>query len=1045
MDMVNQTRQKELALIRQYKLVNAGNSLAFQGLPKLMPLATFGVYVLCGHELNPGLVFSSLAVIDLVQGPINMLSQAVQSFVQIRVSIDRIQRILLAKELQEFSPRHPRDPAMPAYVWSVGEDDIGEKDLPLERSISVDSTNSRAVVTNQIITPVKIISAAFCWGTSLERQISGAESILSRSTPSLTVDSLELPAGKLTLVIGAVGAGKSTLVAALLNEIQLASGQVHICGKVGYCAQTPWIMHGNVVDNILLGEELDDARFAEITRACALSADFKELRDGAETMIGDRGVNLSGGQKARVGLARAAYRYPSTSIYILDDPLAAVDVHVAAHLMEECLGSEHGILKESTRILVTHQLQYIDKADFVVVIRDGIVVAARAPMEFTADQMQALGCQVSEAPLVREVPVEVMEDQPALQNPEGVKGKGKGKSKEDCQVGDEEPLQAPPTFQRQRTTEVEDQQIGHITLRVWCTYAKATGGLTAIAFLVSYLATNMLQLGSALWLAYWSGLSQATTAQTVSNLLIYGALSSGLVLLISLRQVLFCRTSVKVSQEKHQEALWAVLRSPMSWFDRNPTGRILNRFGSDMQKVDMDLQGSSSDFVDSVVSSMFSLGLMISKVPLLLIMVAPMGYVFNLIQRSFRTTMREVQRLISASKSPMFQALDEAIAGITTMRAFRCQQHFISLFWRKVGLATRLEFSMMGLNQWLNLRLKGISVIPAAGLALFLVLEVHVDWLNHGLAISGALAGLTLRYALQLASDVAGVLQQLTSLELSLIALERVTAYTHLELEDSLVLENGNLTEAGDALWPSSGEIEFQEVSMRYRADLPEVLRSVSFTVKGGTSLGVIGRTGAGKSSLLQCLFRICPLAGGSVLVDGVDIENLGLHTLRKRLAIIPQDPVGFTGTLRFNLDPFEEISTDAIWAGLEKVQLAGFVRSQTAGLNHLLAAGGENLSVGQRQLLCAARAFLRGSRILALDEATASVDFKTDALIQEVLCNEVAKNKMTTLTIAHRIATIINNDNVLILDHGRVVEFGPPQKLGADPSSIFSTFLPES
>jgi len=545
-----------------------------------------------------------------------------------------------------------------------------------------------------------------------------------------------------------------------------------------------------------------------------------------------------------------------------------------------------------------------------------------------------------------------------------------------------------------------------------------------------------ISLGALTVAPQWSVMLAQDEKSSFYYLIIYALLSSTTFMVLFCRMLIFRATSLKVSRSLHEDALWAVIRSPMSWLDTTPTGRTVNRFSQDQQKLDLEMQGTISAFADNIVTLSISLIVISIYVPVLLLLALPLLYYYNAIQKKFRLTARELQRLASVNKSPIFQGLDQAIAGISSLRAYEIQEPLAQENAHKVETAVRMIFNIMCCNRWLSIRLRTLGTAPVALVTLLLLLHNNVPLLARlslGMAVQGGAVGLVLRYSLQLTTNMEGLLQSLTNTELCLVALERLSTLSEVSPEPVL-LQDGD--EARHESWPGSGQVRFESVTMRYREDLPTVLNSISFTVPGGTSVGVVGRTGAGKSSLLQALFRMCPLDAGRITIDGADISDMGLHTLRRRLAIIPQDPVGFTGTLRFNMDPFGERSDDEIMEQLRNVQLTDFASEE--GLRHHLTSGGDNLSVGQRQLVCAARAFLRGCRILVLDEATASVDFRTDALIQDVLRNEVTTNQLTTITIAHRIKTIMGSDNVLVMDRGAAAEFGPPAALAADPSTRF-------
>jgi ABC-type multidrug transport system fused ATPase/permease subunit len=412
-DLVGQKRDDEMDKIRRFKIFDVINGLVWQGFPTILPLITFGIFVAAGGRLDPGLVFSSLAYLDMIRVPMNLFPQALQILVQVKVGMDRIEGLLLADEVKQSTPaegaqiRRGMQAAHPLYVRGPAE--------VVEELVGESTTMASALQTSGPV--VSLSGCKFRWTKATSEETNQTPStrsclswwhrrgqgVVSTNAPCqgepnsdellahLSADLLDVPRGKLVIIVGAVGAGKSTLVAGLLNEAPIVTGRVEIQGPVAYCSQVPWILHGTVKENILFGMPFDARRFDEVISKCALEADFKELRDGAETVIGERGINLSGGQKARIGLARAAYTYPSSQLYILDDPLSAVDMHVAKHLMEECIGSTKGLLRHSTRVLVTHQLQYLHAADLVVVVRAGVVAASRPPADFSETELKAFG------------------------------------------------------------------------------------------------------------------------------------------------------------------------------------------------------------------------------------------------------------------------------------------------------------------------------------------------------------------------------------------------------------------------------------------------------------------------------------------------------------------------------------------------------------------------------------------------------------------------------------------------------------------------------
>lgn len=1037
--MVDAKRREEMKQLAYQKLLGVLNGFIWQGLPTLLPLATIGTYAAFGGALSPGIVFASLALLDMTTFPMKVFPESLQWLVQAKIGVDRIERLLLAEErvvlLPEESPPEGAREDTAAYVRSeampAGTPSVAIKSIALRWAVAGDTEEAADAAASGGI--------AAWWRRRASRAGSvglGAVDVEAPSVsvsmvsgaplpPTLSVAAMDIYRGKLVFVVGPVGCGKSTLLHGLLNEVPLVSGRIQISGSVAYCAQKPWILNETVRENILLGRAYNREKFNDVVAACALEPDMKQLQKGAATLIGERGVNVSGGQKARVSLARTAYA--GADLNLLDDPLAAVDPHVAAHLLERCIV---GYLAGTTRILVTHQLHFMDRADLVVVVCEGEALPPRPPADFTAEEREHLGGHLRSeaADDVDSAPDPTkLELKRALSGPAGFEEDRAAPGKPALRRAQSGPARGPerPVHRRHEDEEVEDRQVGAVKLRIWGTYARVMGPLAASALMFSYAASNSLQLAAMYWLAHWSA---STNDGTVVPLLVYALLSLGAVAMITCRSFLFRWTSLRVSATLHDGALWAVMRAPKSWLDTTPTGRIVNRFSQDLQKLDTELQGMCNIFIDSILKMAISVGLVLALIPSLLLVLLPLLYLYLKVQKIFRDSSRELRRLSSVSKSPIYQNLDQVIAGVATIRAFKKERDFI---WKNAELNSRnlaIDFANTGIGRWMGLRLRFLGMAFVLGVTLFVVI-----WSRN---LSAALVGLALRYALDLSSSMEGMIQTLTMTEQGLIALERLNSFSQLASEPELELPG----EVVDPSWPAAGEITFDGVWMRYRPDLPQRLKGVSFNIPGGSSAGVVGRTGSGKSTMLVALFRLCELESGAIRIDGVNTSTIGLHTLRRKLAIIPQEAIGFTGSLRFNLDPFSERNDEDIWAELEKVQLKTF--AETHGLDYHLTAGGENLSVGQRQLLCAARAFLQNTRILALDEATASVDFQTDTLIQQVLKDEVATRGLTTLTIAHRINTIMESDRVLVLDQGKVLEFGPTRKLAEDPSSTFYTFV---
>lgn len=1071
-DMIDVKRREEMKLLNNLKYWQTVLGLLFGGsATAIVQLATFSVYILFGGELTAGVVFSSLAIFDMLQVPMSLLPITVQYLAQTYVSVMRIEKLLRAPEVDDRVPEVSFIRARPTaksvakpilapvriqnaqFLWpKTGEDDSDEE-------FARPPAQSRRRCCERFRRRQQHAQHA---EALLESGDHLMNTIVPQRAPQLSIKTFQILHGKFVLVTGPVGAGKSTLLSAILGEVPQLLGSVELLGSVAYCSQIPWILQGTVQHNITFGETFDEERFSQVVEACCLTPDLRQLANGADTVIGERGINLSGGQKARIGLARAAYS--QASLYLLDDPLSAVDAHVAASLVSNCLGPK-GYLANKTRILVSHQTQFASEADTVLIMRNGEIVAAGPASEFSKEELQSAQVAdlsdrstdwtsdarhsklpeppgISRAITTQDPKQTSVELRRAISDPgeevEAVavqaleEAKDVEKTAEDDSQEDKAEDTTPVVQNVQETEErAEDMEEGHLSLRVWCTFMRAMG-CGAFWVIVLNLISTVGYLASALWLGHWPEV-QAKMG-TGDALAIYAVIAFGILFFTLGRILMFQWSSLALAISMHRKALWAVLRSPMSWLDTTPGGRIINRFSSDMSKIDLDLQGSMQNLLRAVCDLFASVIVAGAVLPIVFIIFVPVLFAYNWIQKVYRKAGREIQRLASKARSPIYQGVDEAIVGVTTIRAYDKQGYFMAQNERRVSRSLRLDFTQMGCQKWLGFRLKMLGSIVSTVVALLVVLHRYLGPL--GRAISGPAAGLALRYAQQLSNAMEGILNNLTMAEQCLVAVERLNTY--MEMEDEGSLESSD-SQPG---WLADGSVRFDNVVMRYREGTPLVLKGLSFEIPGGSSLGIVGRTGAGKSSLLQVLFRMCPLESGAVYLDGHDTSKMGLHTLRKSLAIIPQDPVGFTGTVRFNLDPFNQHTDDAIWRELEKVQLKNYFEGQEGQLQFLVAAGGENLSVGQRQLLCCARALIRGTRILVLDEATASVDFTTDSLIQEILRTEVKTKHLTTLTIAHRIQTVLGGDRVLVVADGQAAEFGPTEELRNNPQSMFYTFV---
>ncbi|KAG2430853.1 hypothetical protein HXX76_009827 [Chlamydomonas incerta] len=893
-------------------------------------------------------------------------------------------------------------------------------------------------------------------------------------------------------VCGATGSGKSTLLAALLGQLQPLQqqhaeegtgdgGGVQLRGSVAYCAQVPWIMAGSVRDNITFGLPYEQEWYDAVVSACCLPEDLARMAAGDLTELGEGGAGLSGGQKARVALARACYCRPDVAL--LDDPLSAVDARVGLQLFERVLGPA-GLMAVrcgTTRLLVTHQEQFLPLCDRVLLLRGGRQAALgpwsevqqlrREPLALapaagaSAAAESAVSTPVTVGTATADAAVDSGADAGGANDSSGEQrgsmgrartviagwvgtggrltmwggGGGGGDRGAPDPAGsdaDDESLKRPPAGASLLAS--EDKETGAVSWSVYGRYVRCLGlGLTAVV-LLALLAGEAAYLAADWWLALWAAEEPAQQAEPRWQIT-YAILTAVVVLLAVARFVIFFEASVSAATGLHNKMLKRVLRAPLSFFHSNPAGRIINRFSKDQGLVDDLLPAALGEVLDSGMLVVGALVLVAVAVPLVLPLFIPLAVAFLFVRRRYITASREVRRWEAVTYSPIYTFVAATCKGLPTIRAYGAGERFQQELLRLLSLSAEWSFASNAGASWISLRLDTISAVTlllAAVMAVLVRDRINVEVL-----------ALALTHSLSLTHMMQFFVQQSAEVENHMTSVERLLAYTELDSEPPRVAEGGGQPPAG---WPRTGALHFQDVSAAYQPGLPPVLRGVTFSVPAGSSCGVVGRTGSGKSSLLLTLFRMVELTHGSILLDGVDIAAVGLDALRRHLAVIPQDPVLFGGSLRINLDPWgAHSSNDAeLWAVLRSVRLAGAVSALPGGLDAQVAAGGANLSAGQRQLLCLARAMLQRAKVLALDEATANVDAETDEAVQAALRESLqgacavgggaesdgggigSGGGGVALVIAHRLDTVMDLDALLVLAEGRVEEWGPPRQL---------------
>ncbi|EDV20618.1 uncharacterized protein TRIADDRAFT_60846 [Trichoplax adhaerens] len=970
-------RSNELKQLLYSSLLNAVGMFAWGNAPFLVALATFSTYVLTGNELNAEKAFVGLSLFNILRFPIGMLPAVISSIIQASVSVKRLSNFL---ENEELDPNSVERVMPPKYEG------------------------------NSVI----IEDGTFNW----ERE--DKKSTLSKIN-------IKVKTGSLVAIVGHVGSGKSSLLSALLGEMEKMNGSVYVKGSVAYVPQQAWMKNASLEENILFGNDQFRGRYSQCVDACALKPDLEMLPGGDQTEIGEKGINLSGGQKQRVSLARAVYS--NSDVYMLDDPLSAVDAHVGKHIFENVIGHT-GMLRHKTRLFVTHAVGFLPYVDHIIVLEDGEIVESGSYNELLSSKGAFADFLTTYAHTETNRPDDEIASTSHLELPDG--------SHDRWHRGDEDQEMSRRSSKGSRTGSLSvgdndsmnklsfsESSRGRVKFSVFTSYLRSWGWIPATLVILFYFASEGLSVGANVWLAQWSVIVNSTAETRDLYLGVYGAFGGCRAFVTLLTSVIGAVAALNGSRSLHRRMLERVLHAPMSFFDTTPLGRVVNRFSKDMNIIDEIIPRIFNFFLIMMTTVLSTLVVISVSTPIFMAVIVPLMILYIFTQRFYIATSRQLKRLESVSRSPIFSHFGETVQGATTIRGYRVQDRFFMDCDKRVDVNQMAYYPYISSNRWLAIRLEFVGNCIVMFAAVFAVV-------GRGSNIPAGIVGLSITYALQITQTLNMMVRMTGELEANIVAVERVQEYSNIDLEAPWEIEDSK----PDDQWPKTGEVRFMDYKTRYRANLDLVLKGIDCVISGGEKIGIVGRTGAGKSSLTLGLFRIIESAGGSIVIDGVDISKVGLHNLRSRISIIPQDPVLFSGSIRMNLDPFEDHNDEEIWSALEHAHLKTFISSLEDQLQFQVSEGGDNLSVGQRQLICLARALLRKSKILVLDEATAAVDLETDDLIQETIRREFAS--YTILTIAHRLNTIMDSTRIMVLSDGRIAEFDPPSVLLERKESIF-------
>ncbi|KAI9003550.1 P-loop containing nucleoside triphosphate hydrolase protein [Gaertneriomyces semiglobifer] len=1000
LEKIFNARDAELNALKRLGLLSAVQSFTWSCTPLLVSFMSFAVYTLVSDQpLTSSKVFVSISLFNLLQFPLAMFPMVITHIIEASVSFTRLRTFLLNEELDITAVKHQS----PVLHTNEGHN------MPVQR--------------------LAIKDASFRWTKNGDN--------------SLHNISLAVQDGMLLAIVGSVGSGKSSLISAFLGEMYKVSGEVIVSGSLSYVPQNAWIMNATLKENVVFGKPFDQKFYDEVISACGLKSDLEVLPGGDSVEIGERGINLSGGQKQRVSLARAVYS--RSDIYLFDDALSAVDAHVGRHIFDNVLGPK-GILRDKARLLVTHGIHFLPDVDEVVVMKDGSVVEEGPYVDLMTRQGQLYT-------LMKEFGKRAEGD--AAEDVDGELEDGKAESGEPSPLSQRRLSRRASTHNKLAATESdattrnkipepssnlmtkEEKASGSVEWSVYKDYAKACSTSWVAAFLGMMVFMQLLSVAQNLYLADWAaendrveavGITDDRSSRTVKRLAVYGGLGFLFSLAVVAQAILvYVFIAIRSARSLHSQMLENVVRSPMSFFDTTPLGRVMNRFSKDQYTIDEILPRVFQSFFRTLFTVVAVIAVNILGSPIFFLFVLPLGVLYLYFQRYYLATSRELKRLDSTSRSPIYAHFSETLGGVSSIRAYKQESRFITANEQKVDSNMKAYYPSVSSNRWLAVRLEFIGSLIVFGSALFSVITIYVT--GH---VSASIVGLMLTYSLNVTQSLNWMVRQCCEIETNIVAMERVKEYIELPQEAAYELPS----ETPPPTWPSEGRVTFDHYSSRYRSGLELVLKDISFAVNRQEKIGIVGRTGAGKSSTTLALFRLIEAATGRITIDDIDISRLGLFDLRSRLTIIPQDAVLFSGTIRDNLDPFGVHDDVALWEALENASLKRHVETLNLKLSAEVLQGGENFSVGQRQLICLARALLRKTHILVLDEATAAIDVETDTIIQKTIRKEF--KDCTIFTIAHRINTVMDSDRILVLDRGQIAEFDTPANLLRNKKSIF-------
>ncbi|KAI5958337.1 YBT1 [Candida theae] len=1028
-------RNEELRYLKYRSAVWCAASFVWFITPTLITLLSFYCYTMIeGRTLTAPVAFTALSLFTLLRSPLDQLADMTSFVIQSKVSLDRVADFLNEAETSKY-------------------DQLANEKTPNSPDIGFEK-------------------ATLSWNAS------------SKSDFKLRDLNITFKQGKLNVIIGPTGAGKTSLLLGLLGEMDLLGGKVFLPGilprdeltpdenglteSVAYCSQSAWLLNDTIRGNITFGAPFNQKRYDDVVEACGLSRDLQILSAGDQTEVGEKGITLSGGQKQRVSLARALYS--NSKHLLLDDCLSAVDSHTALWIYENCITGP--LMQGRTCILVSHNVALTAQhAEWIVVMENG-----RVKNQGTTEALLESGDLGDDELVKSSVLNSRTQSSQNLQSLDDKNADMKAKAatieqKLNKLKNDEE--DEPLVKSNGKLVEEENKAEGVVGSKVYLDYAKVLGGWKVwTVILVAFVASQLVYMYQSWWLRTWSIHSENDNSATtmgvessnvflpgVRNLLtirfvnlsvehstlyyitIYGIIGFAYGITACIRILVTFFAGIRASNRIFKRVLITILRAKLRFFDKTPLGRIMNRFSKDIESVDQEVTPFAEGVFICVVQCVSILILITIITPGFLIFAFVIALLYYLVGYFYLTLSRELKRFESITKSPIHQHFSESLTGVATIRAYGVESRFMKQNLQAIDNNNRPFFYLWVANRWLSFRIDVVGSLVMFFAGIFVLLSIG--------KIDAGLAGLSLSYAIAFSESALWVVRLYANVEMNMNSVERLQEYLEVEQEPAYEIKE---TEP-PASWPDKGQISVKDVSLRYSPELPRVIKNVTFDIEPCHKVGIVGRTGAGKSTIITAFFRFLDPESGLIKIDGVDITSIGLRRLRQAITIIPQDPTLFAGTIRSNLDPFEQYTDAEIYAALKRVNLIDEStptstiseenQNKFHDLENTITEGGGNLSQGERQLVCLARSLLKNPKIILLDEATSSIDYKSDSLIQKTIRDEFGSS--TILTIAHRLRTIIDYDKILVMDAGQVVEYDNPYVLISNPESLFHSMCENS